>query len=284
MTDGKPKSLRVAAVSCRCAPGEFEANLAHHVRWIERALDRGAEFVGFPESSLTGYAKSGEIAIPIESPFVKAVIRVAETAGVFLSTGLIERRGRRVFNSQLLAGPQGLIGVMRKINLTLGEREVFTCGREFPIFPVGPVRLGIAICADATHYETPHVLALRGAEVIFCPHATYLKHTPRSWLAWRMERWPLMAKDFGAFLVGCNNAGRFERPAKEPDLGFASGALIIGPDGRVVSRSTIRCNRETMLVANLPMAKIEEARKDRAAMSELETDVFYRGLIAPARR
>lgn len=273
----KTSSLRLALISSRNPPGRPDDNLAAHMAWIDRARHDGAQFIGFPECSLTGYALSPEIALSLDSAAVRSLISRARRERFHLSFGLVERRARRFCNSQVMAGPAGLMGVVRKINLTLTERKFFTAGRDFPVFTVGPLRIGVAICADATHAETPRVLAHRGAQLIFAPHATYLQHTPASWYAWRLERWPLYARDTGCWFAACNNAGRPERRSTdEKDLGFASGALLLSPEGRAVAKSPVRANRETMLVADLP-APAKTAQPPLIAQTN--KGLFYRGLL-----
>jgi predicted amidohydrolase len=276
----KAPTLRVAAVSSKCIPGKVAANLERHARWTERAVSRGAQFIGFPECSITGYEFSPDVAITLDGPEVRFIIDLAKKHGVYISAGLVERRNGKMFNTQILAGPRGLLGSVRKINLTQKERKFFIPGAEFPVFDVGGVKVGIAICADATHFETLHVLALRGAQMIFVPHATYLKGTPANWFEWRLARWGLFAQDCCAYLVGCNNAGRFEvSQSDEADLRFASGALIVGPDGQAIERSTPETNIETMIVADLSFDDIERKRTNLFSFTELELDRFYGELM-----
>ena len=280
MSSGKRKVLRVAAVSSRHPPGALEANLASHAAWTERAVASGARFVGFPECSITGYLPDPGVAVSARGPEVAFITSLARRHHVYIAAGFVERSGRRFFNTQVLAGPRGAIGLMRKTHPIKTERRFFTAGHDFPIFRVGPAHMGIAICSDGTHYETVHALALRGADVIVAPHATYLQHTPGSWLAWRLSRWPLFAGDCCVFLVGCNNAGRSEGPQPdEENLGFASGALVVGPSGETVARSRIRINRETMVVADLCLTGIRARRRDLFSFRDARTDLFYRGLV-----
>ena len=273
-------TLRMAAVSSKCAPGDMAANVERHVLWTERAVAQGARFVGFPECSLTGYDFSPDAGIALEGREVGAIVELARKHVIYLAAGLVERRDGRRYNTQILAGPGGLLGVMRKVNLTRTERSFFTAGTEFPVFDLDGVKVAIAICADATQFETVHLLALRGAQIIFVPHATYLQGTPQSWFEWRTDRWGWFAKDCGVYLVGCNNAGRFETPReRETDLRFASGALIIGPDGAVVRRSEPATNIETMILADLSTAGLEEKRRDLAAFSSFAKERFYGELL-----
>lgn len=277
---GKLNSLRVALICSKSLPGQTESNLERHALWLERAARQGAKFIGFPECSLTGYDLSERTAIALESAPVRSLAELAKKHQVYVSAGLVEKREGKFFNTQILVGPGGLLGAMRKVNLTLKERKFFAPGREFPVFDVDRIKVGIAICADATHFETVKLLGLRGAQMVFAPHATYLKRTPQSWLDWRLARWPLFAQDSCLFLAGCNNAGRFEIPGEsEKDLHFASGALIVGPDGKTVQRSEPNTNVETMIVADLSFAGIEEKRRNLFSFAELEADLFYGDLV-----
>lgn len=275
-----PGTLRVAAVSSKCVPGEVEANLESHVRWTERAVAQGARFVGFPECSITGYDFSAGAGIELDGAEVRAIVELAKKREIYLAAGLVERREGKRFNTQVLAGPKGLLGVMRKVNLTRTERPFFTAGAEFPVFDLDGVKVAIAICADATQFETVHLLALRGAQMIFVPHATFLQGTPQSWFEWRTDRWGWFAKDCGVFLVGCNNAGRFETARSgEIDLRFASGALVTGPDGTVVRRSEPATNTETMILVDISTAGLDERRAELPAFSSFAKERFFGELV-----
>lgn len=275
-----PGSLRVAAISSLCLPGKTAANLERHAVWVERAVAQGARFVGFPQCSLTGYDFSPEAGISIDGAEVQAIVELAKKKAVYIAVGLVEKRESRRFNTQVMAGPTGVIGVMRKVNVTQEERPFFTAGTEFPVFDIEGVKMSIAICADATQFETIHVMALRGAHIIFVPHATYLQHTPQSWFDWRTSRWDWFARDSCVYLVGCNNAGRFEPPReKEINLRFASGALIVNPDGKVVKRSEPTTNTETMIVADISTEGIEKKRAGLASFTNLAMVQFYGDLV-----
>lgn len=263
-----------------CLPGQTAANLERHALWTERAVAQGARFVVFPECSITGYDFSPEAGIALGGEEVRAIVALARKHGIYLAVGLVEKRDGRRFNTQVLAGPGEVLAVARKINLTRGERRVFAPGAEFPVVDIDGVKVGIAICADATQFETVHVLALRGAHLIIVPHATYLEGTPQSWFEWRIGRWAWFAKDCSVYLVGCNNAGRFEAPREsEINLRFASGALVVGPDGKVVRRSAPASNTETMILVDISVAGLEEKRTSLPAFSNFNLDRFYGELV-----
>lgn len=265
----RARQLRLALVCARCVPGEIELNLANHERWIHRAVEAGVDFVGFPECSLTGYELKAEHAVPLANAAVQRLGALARRFRCHLAAGLIERRGVHFFNTHVLFGPQGQVDVTRKINLTRNESRFFRCGNQLAVFQVRDCKLGIAICADATYFETIRVLAWQGAEVIFSPHATYLKGTPGSWISWRMERWSPYARDTVCALAGCNNAGL------GTSRDFAGGALAIDHTGAMAARSRPVVNRETMLRVDLDLADLPGRRRQSVFYQEFQARRFY---------
>src|SRR4030095_13687070 len=103
-------------------------------------------------------------------------------------------------------------------------------------------------------------LAANGAQAIFVPHASYLQSTPQSWIDWRLlgeYNWPIYAKVLDVYLIGCNNAGLYDPPqAGEQDRHFASGALVVGPEGSALAQSSITNNIETMILFDLPVPEL----------------------------
>jgi len=273
--------LRVTAVSSKNLKGQIEKNLFNHRRWIERAVDAGAQFVGFPECSLTGYDLRPELAIGLDSEPVRRLGHLARKHHIWVAAGLIEKKDSKRYNTQVLFGPGGFVGAARKVNLAGSEPEFFSRGGDLPVFDIGICKVGIAICADATYYEVPRILALKGAEMIFMPHAGYLKNTPHSWLSWRKARWPFFASDIRAFFVGCNNAGLFEKPEpNEENYRFASGALILDDCGRVVAESKIRINREVMVTADLDFDCLRKERSSSSVYKEFQANLFYGSILS----
>ena len=272
--------LRVCAVSMKHLSGDVAFNLERHAFWLERALKQGARFIGFPEFSLTGWVNEREKALTLTSPPVREIENWARRHRVFIAACLVEKRGVRLHNTCLIAGPRGRVGVMRKINLVRAESAHYTPGREFPVFDVAGCRMGVTTCADATRYEMMSILSLRGAEVIFAPHANtlgvYGNHAA-GWLKWRLERWPLFARDAGVYIVGCNNAGLFERktPGEEPTK-YCGGGAVFNFEGEVVVKAPVgKTKKECMIVADLDLDALREARKKSHMLAEFRPAIVY---------
>jgi SagB-type dehydrogenase family enzyme len=246
------ETLRFALVATPNRVGDLDLNLERHLEWMRRARDRGADVVAFPECSLTGYGGGREHAIGLRDERIDRVRALAEEIGVRALVGLAERAGTHVHSSCALVGPSGVVGATRKINCIPEEDDVFAAGHDLPVFEVKGRRIGIAICADASVYEVPKILALRGAEIVFCPHANAhpgLRGDPQQWKSWRLRTWRRFLPDCGVYMLGCNLAG------DETETGrarFCGGALALDPLGELLAQTEEGAAGESMVLVDLP--------------------------------
>ena len=256
--------------------GDVEFNLERHRHWLPRALETDPAFIGFPEFSLTGWAEEPYQALRLDCPALREVEGWARKHRVWIGVGLVERHGKVRHNTVVIFGPRGRVGFMRKTNL--GRRELlnYTPGREFPVFDVAGCRMAVNTCADASVYEMFHIFSLRGAEVIFAPHANSLHsygNCPAGWFRWRMEEWPRWVARTRMYVLGVNCAGLFEgrTPADEPTK-YCGGGMVMDWTGKPVVRAPVRAKRECLFTAELDLAALREARAK-------QDDTFQKGII-----
>ena len=120
------------------AMGEVAANVARAGALVEQAAAQGARLVVLPELANTGYMfESREEAYALaetvpDGPSARAWIALAQRLGIHLVAGIAERDGGRLYNSALVAGPQGYLGTYRKLHLWGDENPVFRTGRPGP--------------------------------------------------------------------------------------------------------------------------------------------------------
>jgi predicted amidohydrolase len=157
------------------------------VRLLREAAAQGAALVVLPELCTVSYSFStrDDVAPHAETrdgPSVTAWQRVAAETGMHVVAGFPERAGDRLFNSAVILGPVGPLGVYRKAHLYGFERGVFSPGDTgFPVWdsPVG--RLGVLICYDLRFAEAVRVLWLRGAAVLCVPTTWTDRGKPEPW-------------------------------------------------------------------------------------------------------
>ena len=279
----KPGKLKIALVSMKHRLGDPAFNLDRHHTWIERCLETDADFIGFPEFSLTGWTYERSEALTLQSAPLRQIADWARRYKVFIATCLTEKAGKRLHNTSVIYGPKGRVGLMRKINLVGQETRNYTPGRAFGVFDVAGCRMGITTCADASWHEMFRVLSLRGAEVIFAPHANTLPHyggTPSAWLRWRKERWPLFARECGVVIAGVNNAGLCEKLVVDPEeTVYCGGGGVFDWEGQVISQARVRIKKECLIVADLDLAALREGRRKVLRSQGFRADIVYNSKI-----
>jgi N-carbamoylputrescine amidase len=252
------ENLKVAAAVMRSGAGSKAENLARMELLVREAARGGAQAVCFPEMNVSGYGLRQEMeyfAEPIPGPSTEAVRKMAGEYDLVILAGLAEKAEKnQYFISHFAAGPEGLIGVYRKIHLGPPEEGTYRAGSECPVFSFGKVRFGIELCFDGHFPELSTLLALNGAEVIFIPHAS-----PRESSAEKKARWlrylPARAYDNSVFLVACNLLGE-----SESGLAFSGSSLILGPKGEILGES--QDGREEVVLAELKSDTLRNVREN----------------------
>jgi N-carbamoylputrescine amidase len=181
---------------------------------------------------------------------------MAHESGVLILAGLVEKGADgSVFASQLVASPQGFQGVYRKCHLSPFEQPLYSSGNALPVFNSGDANFGIELCYDTHFPELSTLLTLKGAEILFCLHASP-RGTPeekqRSWMRHLTAR----AYDNGVFVVACNQTGDNNDGLEFPGLAF-----VLNPSGEVIDEDI--SGEEGILIADLTAAQLAHVRENR---------------------
>ena len=228
----------VPAVAVQFAPllGDVAANLDFVVRTI--LAERDAGLMVFPECALTGYifeSREQTIAagITIPGPEIDQILAACREASVYAVVGLIEIAGDQVFNSAVLAGPEGIVGVHRKAHLPRVGVDRYVDPGDIPFTvhqtTIGPV--GMLICYDMSFPEAIRCLALDGMAILAHP-----TNSPTGTFGPPGSRTPQAKSDSNAsrervYIVSADRSGI------EAGVEFTGGSRIAGPSGRVLARA-----------------------------------------------
>ncbi len=177
MTDGAAApTITVAAIQMEPRIGESERNIARSLDMIARAADKGATLLVLPELTNSGYVfNTVEEALSLAEdahtgPAVTAWCRVAAARGLTIVAGLCERAGDKVYNSAVVIGPLGVLGVFRKVHLWDQENRFFSPGDlGFPVLDLPFGKLGLFICYDGWFPESYRACAIGGADIVCIP-------------------------------------------------------------------------------------------------------------------
>ena len=251
--------IRIAAVILNCPVGRIADNLDRMAGWVETAKKEGAQVVCFPEMNVTGYstrANIKQVAEQVPGTISESICAMAQKSDMAILAGLAEADlADRVFASHLVATPEGLAGVYRKVHIAPPEHKIFTAGDAIPLFDINGFKLGIQLCYDVHFPELTTRMAIEGADAIVMPHAS-----PRGTPAEKFDSWmrhlSARAFDNGLYVIACNQTGDNQNKLKFPGL-----AVMLDPAGRILKKDT--AGNENMIVADLKAEELAKVRGHR---------------------
>ncbi len=227
---------------------EVDANVHRIVRGIAEAE---AKLVVVPECATTGYgfdskAEGLAFAEAIPGPSTARIARACRAARSFAVVGMLERAGKKLFNSAAVIGPEGVVGLYRKMHRPFLGVDRFTSPGDlgFPVFKLPFGKIGVLICYDLSFPEAARILKLKGAQTICVP-----------------TNWPLAAE------VSCHhspmvraqenhvNVVTADRVGSEAGFTFLGGSRIVHCGGVALAEAG---RREEVIRAGLDFAAADK--------------------------
>lgn len=279
------REITVAVVQTGTLPGSSkDAKIEQLLPLVEKASKGGSQIILLPELCDTDYekfyAKDPEyfaLAEPIPGPTTKAVGEITKTHGSYVIVPLFERAAPGVYcNSAATVGPDGtVVDVYRKTHVAgvqVLEKLYFRAGQAFSVwetaFPPG-AKAGTIICHDRRYPETARILAILGAEIMFCPTAAPGYAGGVHWETLNIMR----AVDNGMFAVYSNRAG------KEWQKSYFGASMIVDPFGEVIAKAGDEQN--VILSATLALDLVDKARIAVPTLRDMRHELYLRYYGAP---
>ena len=255
------KDITIALAVQNSICGMFEENLSKCIKFIQMAAQKGASLILFPEMNLTGYT-SGEklesIAKPLSDDLIKTLQDISVTESITIIAGLAHKEpDKKIYASQFAIMPDSSFFIYKKIHLAPPEKKSMSSGNKIE---TGQVKLwnlnfGIQLCYDAHFPQLATAMAVKGADLIMIPHASPRGTSEEKYRSW-MRHLKARAFDNGVFIAACNQTGK-----NGYGLSFPGVALVIGPDGKVISKYTE--NKEGLLVSKLSARFLNNIRNHK---------------------
>jgi predicted amidohydrolase len=168
--------IPVAGIQMDFKLGDNAGNVARMIAQLDDPQVASAQLVVFPECAVSGYCydsreEAWPHAEPIPGPATEALLAAAKARNKHLVFGMLEQNGDKLHNSCVLLGPDGIVGIYRKIHLPfLGVDRFVDAGTEpLRVYDIGSMRIGLHICYDGSFPECVRVLTLLGADLIVLP-------------------------------------------------------------------------------------------------------------------
>lgn len=252
------------------------------VRMTSDAADQGADIIAFPEIAMTPFfpqyrAESRWFA---ESELIPGGLtctklqEVAARRGIAIVVSIYERAIEGVYyDTAAVIGKSGeLLGTQRMMHIAeeplYNEKFYYKPGNsDYPVFDVGGIQVGVAVCQDQFFPEQIRILALHGAEVIMVPTAISAESDPM-----------LLASQSGAalnqvFFAGVNRVGT------EGEMTFIGKSHVIDPLGDVQAISDKRDDH--LLVHQIDVDFLTEVRRRQNFWFRDRRPETYGDLVKP---
>src|SRR5438552_5588290 len=262
--------MKIAVAQISCSRGDPEANLLKVRDFSRRAKDvGGAELIVFPEMTDTGYSMPVIRAHASDwtNGFVPGVQEIAKRISIAIVSGVSERNGSSIYNSQVFVDSQGKIAAKyRKTHLyavaPVEEQSCFAPGDTFASFALGDLRFGFSICYDLRFPEMYRKLATEqnvGAFLI-----------SSAWPVPRNEHFRVLAQaraiENQSYIIASNRVG------KDDDLWFCGNSAIIDPRGVVIAAAS--ADREELIQADLSDELVRSVRNRVDSFAHRRPDLY----------
>jgi predicted amidohydrolase len=169
-----PRNVKVGTFYFRPQGPTVEKNISAMAEYLDKAGKAGCDIVCLPEgwpTCNTGLGMTKVEANTIEGSASQMMSGKAKQYNMYIVSGLYSWIGDTLKNIAVLYDRKGMIaGIYEKIQLPDSETEEGAVpGNTFPVFTTDFGKIGILICWDSAFPEIARMLAVNGAEILFCP-------------------------------------------------------------------------------------------------------------------
>lgn len=222
--------MRVAVVQTNPVFGDIRNNVKDTLAMMEGV---NADLFVLPELCTSGYnfvsrLEVEQLSESIDGFTFQHMAEFSKKHCCYLVYGFPERTHEgKLYNSSVLVGPAGLVGLYRKIHLYYRETLFFEPGNlGFPVFDIPFGKIGMMICFDWFYPESARSLALNGAQLIAHPANLVLPYCPDAMVTRCLEN--------RVFAVTANRLGSENRGGI--DLTYIGKSEIVTPKGEILVR------------------------------------------------
>jgi N-carbamoylputrescine amidase len=257
------------------------------VQALAAAAESGADLVVFPELSFTPFypripvmerpESALDLAEPVPGPTTDTLARAAAEHGVVVVFNLMERDGKRTFDTSPVLDADGtLLGRTRMMHITeyehFHEQGYYAPGDTgAPVYDTAVGRLGVAICYDRHYPEYLRALALQDAELVTVPQAGTVGEWPDGMYETELR---VAALQHGFFTALANRVGQ------EGDMPFAGRSFVTDPFGEVVAQAP--GEKEAILQASIDLDRCADAPARQLFLRHRRPDQYTQGAVSTA--
>ncbi|MGC6455338.1 MAG: carbon-nitrogen hydrolase [Coraliomargaritaceae bacterium] len=265
-----PSNVRIALIQERGADSK-EPALTILEKRVREAAASGAQIICTQELFNTPYfcrtqdTRHFDLAESVPGPTTEALGRLAAELGVVLILSLFEQRASGVYhNTAAVMDADGrFLGKYRKMHIPqdpgFEEKFYFTPGDlGFPVWETAYGCIGVLICWDQWFPEAARMLALGGAQILFCPTAIgWLSDEKASEGEAQYSAWETVQRGH-AVANGCYFAAA-NRIGTEGDTEFWGQSFVADFHGRMLAKGPV--DEAAIVAADCDLDALEQTRR-----------------------
>jgi predicted amidohydrolase len=261
--------MKVAVAQISCSLGDPDANLSKVHDFSGRAKQSGAELILFPEMTDTGYSMPviQKHANHWNTGFVTGLQKVASQLGLAIVSGVSERDGSSIYNSQVLVDAKGdIVARYRKTHLyavaPVGEQTCFAPGNTLASFLLSDLRFGFSICYDLRFPELYRKLATEQNVGAFLMSSAWPFPRDEHFRVLNQAR----AIENQSYVMASNRVG------KDDGLWFCGNSAIIDPRGVVIAAAS--ADREELVHADVSQELVQSVRRRMQSLGRRRQELY----------
>lgn len=197
-------TLQVAVVSFQCSKLKRN-NIEGIFEQIKLIMNSNpeVEIISFGETLTGWYAESpsyiSEIAETIPGQFTDSLAFYAKKYAIYMSIGLAEQNGERLYNSLVVLNPEGeIIGIHRKNTLTSDDESAgYSSMRNANIIGLKEFKAGLMICADVNGRWLTGNYIDADIDIVLSAFASPIGHPAFNLISRRMDAWQIFPNRYG---------------------------------------------------------------------------------------
>ncbi len=241
-------------------------NFRRAERFLKEAKEQRAEFILFPEMSMTGFSmhpeKIGERAEEPET--LRYFAKKAVEYGLYIGMGYVEYREPKSYNRYAIISSKGeILTDYRKIHpFTFGTESVHYAGGDtLNFWKVGDWTVSPIICYDLRFPEV-FQLASPQAELIV---------VPANWPEDRVKHFKTLLKaraiENQCYIAGINRVGHART------LSYSGESMVVDPLGKELAHGG---REEALLVADLDLDMVRQYRAAFPAKIDRKPELYWK--------
>ena len=281
-------TIRVAAA--QFATGiDVEENLQTCLRMIDSASEHKPDILVLPEfcnhaSWYKNQEYAYEVAIELDGFFVKAIAKKAKEHACYIMLNCtVRREAPQVTGTNILIDPQGEIAGISDKQVLMGNENNFLSkakqASDLIQLPAG--NIGMYSCMDGVIFETPRVLAVKGAQILLNSLNSFADDEASLHI-------PVRAAENKVFVVAANKIGSLvpeelaaviaEKIQISPEYLHGAGeSQIVAPDGTILAKAPVK--GEAVIYADIdPALASDKSRPDGTDIMQSRRPELYKAL------